>query len=374
MDLTQKVAYLTNRLDSISSVGIHGRVKEVVGLLIESIGPKSAVGEICHINPPSAEKTYPVEVVGFKGEKVLSMALGEMRGISPGSDIVATGDQLTIQVSDHLLGRILDGLGKPIDDLGPIVQSEKQSVFAKPPNPLQRTRIQTPISTGIRAIDSMLTIGMGQRVGIFAGSGVGKSTLLGMVARNTNADVNVIGLVGERGREVQEFLQKDLGEDGLNRSVLVVATSDQPALIRLKASMVATTIAEYFRNKGLNVMLMLDSLTRVAMALREIGLTVGEPPTTRGYTPSVFAFLPQLLERAGTAQRGSITGLYTVLVEGDDMNEPIADASRAILDGHIILSRKLAAAGHYPAIDILESISRVMTNISTSEHQQTAGS
>ena len=245
-------------------------------------------------------------------------------------------------------------------------------MYAKPPNPLSRQRIEKPISTGIRAIDALSTFGQGQRVGIFAGSGVGKSTLLGMIARNTNADVNVIGLVGERGREVREFMEKDLGEEGLKRSVVVVATSDQPALIRLKASLVTTTIAEYFRDKGLNVMLMMDSLTRVAMALREIGLTVGEPPTTRGYTPSVFAFLPQLLERAGTAASGSITGLYTVLVEGDDMNEPVADAARAILDGHIVLSRKLASAGHYPSIDVLESVSRVMTSVTSREHRQAA--
>lgn len=372
MDLAQKTEFLSKRLRYLSPVQIHGRVKEVVGLLIESIGPKSAVGDICLINSPGEKKSYPVEVVGFKGEKVLSMALGEMRGISPGSDIEATGEQLMVQVGDHLLGRIVDGLGNPIDKLGPIVQGKKRSVFAKPPNPLWRTRIEKPISTGIRAIDAITTVGRGQRVGIFAGSGVGKSTLLGMVARNTNADVNVIGLVGERGREVKEFLEKDLGEEGLKRSVLVVATSDQPALIRVKASMVATTIAEYFRDKGLNVMLMMDSLTRVAMALREIGLTIGEPPTTRGYTPSVFAFLPQLLERAGTSERGSITGLYTVLVEGDDMNEPIADASRAILDGHIVLSRKLAAAGHYPAIEVLDSISRVMSSVTSQEHRQAA--
>jgi flagellum-specific ATP synthase len=372
MNLSQKINHLTTHLDSIPPIRIHGRVKEVVGLLIESIGPKSAIGDICLISPPYGEKTYPVEVVGFRGERVLSMALGEMRGISPGSNVIATGDQLSVQVSEFLLGRILDGLGNPIDNLGPIPQAEKMSVFAEPPSPLRRTRIKKPVSTGIRGIDSVITIGLGQRVGIFSGSGVGKSTLLGMIARNTSADVNVIGLVGERGREVQEFLEKDLGQSGLSRSVLVVATSDQPALIRLKASLVATTIAEYFRNKGLNVMLMMDSLTRVAMSLREIGLTIGEPPTTRGYTPSVFAFLPKLLERAGTDEKGTITGLYTVLVEGDDMNEPIADASRAILDGHIVLSRKLAAGGHYPAIDVLESISRVMNNITTPEHQKAA--
>lgn len=372
MNFAQKIEHLTNQLQFIETVKIHGRVTEVVGLLIESTGPRSAIGDICLIYPPEEDVACPAEVVGFRGEKVLSMALGEMRGISPGSDIVASGEQLSIEVGDALLGRVIDGLGRPIDNFGPLVNSSKRSVYSKPPNPLSRQRIEKPISTGIRAIDALSTFGQGQRVGIFAGSGVGKSTLLGMIARNTSADVNVIGLVGERGREVREFMEKDLGEEGLKRSVVVVATSDQPALIRLKASLVATTIAEYFRDKGLNVMLMMDSLTRVAMALREIGLTVGEPPTTRGYTPSVFAFLPQLLERAGTAAHGSITGLYTVLVEGDDMNEPVADAARAILDGHIVLSRKLASAGHYPSIDVLESVSRVMTSVTSREHRQAA--
>ncbi len=372
MNLTQKIEYLKNKLEYIEPVKLHGRVTEVVGLLIESLGPKSAIGEVCLIYPPGEENGFPAEVVGFRGDKVLSMSLGEMRGISPGSDIVATGEQLAVQVGDALLGRILDGLGHPIDNLGPVLNTSKRSVYAKPPHPLWRTPIDQPVSTGIRAIDALTTIGRGQRVGIFAGSGVGKSTLLGMIARNTNADVNVIGLIGERGREVREFIEKDLGEEGMRRSVVVVATSDQPALIRLKASLVATTIAEYFRDQGKNVILMMDSLTRVAMALREIGLAIGEPPTTRGYTPSVFAFLPQLLERAGTDKKGSITGLYTVLVEGDDMNEPIADASRAILDGHIVLSRRLAAAGHYPAIEVLESISRVMNNITDSKHREAA--
>ncbi len=372
MSLAHKVEYLTQRLDQIEPVKMYGRVTEVVGLLIESRGPKSAIGDICHIYPPGEDVAYAAEVVGFRGDKVLSMALGEMRGISPGSDIIATGEQFSIEINDQILGRFLDGLGNPIDGLGPIKDGSKINVYSKPPNPLSRTRIEEPVSTGIRAIDALSTFGKGQRVGIFSGSGVGKSTLLGMIARNTNADVNVIGLVGERGREVRDFMEKDLGEEGLKRSVVVVATSDQPALIRLKASLVATTIAEYFRNKGLNVMLMMDSLTRVAMALREIGLTVGEPPTTKGYTPSVFAFLPQLLERAGTAATGSITGLYTVLVEGDDMNEPVADAARAILDGHVVLSRRLASAGHYPAIDVLESISRVMNDVTETSHREVA--
>ncbi|MEJ2635714.1 MAG: FliI/YscN family ATPase [Calditrichia bacterium] len=372
MDLAAKIEHLVSRLDYIEPVKIHGRVSEVVGLLIESHGPRSAIGDICHIFPAGEDYPYLTEVVGFRGDKVLSMSLGDMRGISPGSDIVATGEQLSIEISDAMLGRVLDGLGKPIDGFGPLPGGDKRSVYAKPPDPLTRKRIKEPLSTGVRAIDAITTFGNGQRVGIFAGSGVGKSTLLGMIARNTNADINVIGLVGERGREVRDFIEKDLGEAGLKRSVVVVATSDQPALIRVKASLVATTIAEYFREKGLNVMFMMDSLTRVAMALREIGLTVGEPPATKGYTPSVFAFLPQLLERAGTASNGSITGLYTVLVEGDDMNEPIADAARSILDGHIVLSRRLASAGHYPAIDVLESISRVMTDVTRPEQRQAA--
>lgn len=372
MNLTQKIEHLMQRLDYIDTVKVHGRVAEVVGLLIESIGPRSAIGDLCRIFPPGEKTSQLVEVVGFRGDRALSMALGEMRGISPGSDIVATGEQLSVEVCEGLLGRIVDGLGTPMDGRGPVPPGIKRTVYAPPPNPLKRTRIKKAISTGIRVIDALITLGNGQRMGIFAGSGVGKSTLLGMIARNTNADVNVIALVGERGREVREFLEKDLGEEGLKRSVVVVATSEQPALIRVKASLVATTIAEYFRDKGLNVMLMMDSLTRVAMALREIGLTIGEPPTTRGYTPSVFAFLPQLLERAGTSHRGSITGLYTVLVEGDDMNEPIADASRAILDGHIVLSRRLASAGHYPAIDVLESISRIMPEVTTPQQRQAA--
>lgn len=354
---------MTSRMDSIHPVKIYGRVTEVVGLLIESHGPRSAIGDVCRIYPPGEERSALAEVVGFRGEKVLSMTLGEMRGISPGSDIVATGEQLQIEVSNGLLGRVVDGLGNPIDGLGPVQDGVKCSVHASPPNPLSRQRITEPISNGIRAIDALATLGKGQRIGIFSGSGVGKSTLLGMIARNTSASVNVIALVGERGREVREFIENDLGGEGLARSVVVVATSDQPALIRVKAAQTATSIAEYFREQSMDVMLMMDSLTRVAMALREIGLTVGEPPATKGYPPSVFAFLPQLLERAGTSSRGSITGLYTVLVEGDDINEPVADASRAILDGHIVLSRRLASAGHYPAIDVLASTSRVMNQV-----------
>lgn len=370
MTFAEKIDFLSESLEEINEIRVYGKVTEVVGLLIESVGPGVAVGDICLIHPGNQKTTYLTEVVGFKEDRVLSMPLGEMRGISPGSDVVATGEQFSIPVSEHMLGRILDGLGEPIDHKGIIPRGSRYSVYREPPPPLERTRINEPIATGIRAIDGLLTLGKGQRVGIFSGSGVGKSTLLGMIAKNTSADVNVIALVGERGREVGDFIEKELGKEGLKRSVVVVATSDKPALIRVKCALVATTIAEYFRDRGKNVMLMMDSLTRVAMALREIGLTIGEPPTTRGYTPSVFAFLPQLLERAGTSSRGSITGLYTVLVEGDDMNEPIADASRAILDGHIVLSRRLASAGHYPSIDVLESISRVMKDVTTPDHQQ----
>lgn len=370
MNFVEKIDHLIESVDNLDLMRIYGKVIQVVGLLIESRGPSTAVGEVCFVHPRHADEPYLTEVVGFRDDRVLSMPLGEMRGIAPGSDVVATGEQFSIFPCEEMLGRVLNGLGEPMDGLGTLPQKERLSVFQAPPNPLERQRIAEPVSTGIRAIDGLLTLGKGQRVGIFAGSGVGKSTLLGMIAKNTSADVNVISLVGERGREVRDFIEKELGEEGLQRSVLVVATSDQPALVRVKSALVATTIAEFFRNQGKDVMLMMDSLTRVAMALREIGLTIGEPPTTRGYTPSVFAFFPQLLERAGTAARGSITGLYTVLVEGDDMNEPIADSSRAILDGHIVLSRRLASAGHYPAIDVLESVSRVLNDVTAPEHRQ----
>jgi flagellum-specific ATP synthase len=300
------------------------------------------------------------------------MVLGDASNVSPGSEIVATGRPLSVQVGPELLGRVIDGLGQPLDGKGLISSHEVRSIYNAPPNPLSRCRIIEPIVTGIRSIDTLLTIGKGQRVGIFAGSGVGKSVTLGMIARNTNADVNVIALVGERGREVGEFIDRELGQEGLRRSVVVVATSDQAALIRIKAGFIATTIAEYFRAQGLDVMLLMDSVTRLALAQREVGLAIGEPPTTKGYTPSVFAMLPRLLERAGNDSSGSITGLYTVLVEGDDMNEPVADAVRSILDGHIVLSRRLASAGHYPAVDVLESISRVMPSITSEPHRAAA--
>ena len=347
-----------------------GRVTKVIGLVLESEGPKAKIGEICHLVNKNGKVISTSEIVGFRNNQILSMVLGDLIEIEPGTKIVATGETLKIKVGDALLGRVLDGLGNPIDGKGEIQSSKKRSVYASPPSPLQRQRITTPVATGIKAIDGLLTLGKGQRIGIFSGSGVGKSTLLGMIARKTSADINVIALIGERGREVREFLEKDLGEEGLNRSVVVVATSDAPSLVRVKAALVATTIAEFFRDQGLDVMLMMDSSTRLAMAQREIGLTIGEPPTTKGYTPSVFALLQKVMERAGTSVKGSITGLYTVLVEGDDLNEPVADTARGILDGHIVLSRKLASMGHYPAIDVLESISRVMNDIISKEHKQ----
>lgn len=353
-------------LEEAEPIRALGRVTQVIGLTIESVGPTVRLGELCELLPPGGGHIQ-AEVVGFRENRVLLMALGPMEGVAPGCAVRATGRALTVEVGENLLGRILDGLGRPMDGRGPVATGHFYPVMSSPPNPLARRRITEPLELGIRALDGVLTCGRGQRVGIFAGSGVGKSTLLGMIARNTAADVNVIALVGERGREVREFLEKDLRE-GLQRSVVVVATSDQPSLVRVKAALVATAIAEYFRDQGRDVMLMMDSVTRFAVAQREIGLAIGEPPTTRGYTPSVFALLPRLLERSGMSARGSITGLYTVLVEGDDMNEPIADAVRAILDGHVVLTRELAAENHYPAIDVLESSSRVMVDIVDEEH------
>ncbi len=368
MDL-EKYLKAIERIDPIKQ---RGKVTQVVGLLIESLGPSVSVGEICDLVYSRTAKPVKSEVVGFKERKVLLMPLGPMLGIGPGTEVVATHQALSVGVGRELLGRILNGLGEPMDGKGPLVTSQRRSVYASPPHPLERKRIKEPLPTGIRAIDGLLTCGKGQRVGIFAGSGVGKSVLLGMIAKKSEAAVNVIGLIGERGREVRDFIERDLGEEGLKRSVVVVATSDQPPLIRLKGALVATTIAEFFRDEGFDVMLMMDSVTRIAMAQREIGLAIGEPPTSKGYTPSTFAFLPQFLERAGNSHRGSITGLYTILVEGDDMNEPISDACRAILDGHIALSRKLASQNHYPAIDVLESVSRVMIDVVGPEHMEAA--
>ena len=350
-------------LRSADLVRQYGKVRQVIGVVIESLGPNMAVGETCSISYKRTAEPVLAEVVGFRDNKVLIMPLGELMGIGAGSDVVAHGAPLEIGVTDHLLGRVLGGLGRPIDGKGTIVADNRAVVTAAPPPPLSRRRVTEPLSLGIRAIDGLLTCGKGQRVGIFAGSGVGKSTILGMIARNTTADVNVIALVGERGKEVRDFIERDLGEEGLRRSVVIVSTSDQPALVRIKAAFVAMTIAEYFRDQGLDVMFMMDSVTRFAMAQREVGLAIGEPTTTRGYTPSVFALLPKLLERAGTSQRGTITGLFAVLVDGDDMKEPVADSVRSILDGHIVLSRQLAAANHYPAIDVLQSVSRVMPDV-----------
>ncbi len=362
-----------DRLSDVTLVQYKGRVSKVVGLTIESIGPQVQVGEMCKIFPVKSDVPVMAEVVGFTENAVLLMPLGDMQGISPGATVIASGNSHEVQVGDSLLGRVLDGLGQPIDDKESLNVSRAYPVNNMPPNPLSRMRIREPLPLGVKVIDGMLTCGRGQRIGIFAGSGVGKSTLLGMIARNTVADINVIGLIGERGREVKEFIENDLKEEGLSRSVVVVATSDQPALVRKKGALLATSIAEYFRDQGKNVILMMDSLTRFSMAQREVGLAIGEPPVTKGYPPSVFAELPRLLERSGNSDKGSITALYTVLVDGDDMNEPIADTVRGILDGHIVLSRALANKNHYPAIDVLASVSRVMPSIMSAEHMKKVG-
>jgi len=359
-------------LDNRDFIEYTGKVSKVVGLTIESNGPEVNIGEICKINALRENKVIFAEAVGFRDNKVLLMPLGDMNGIGPGSKVVATRDYLSVGVGNALIGRVIDGMGRPIDGKGEIVTETTYPVENKPPHPLKRNRIKEPLPLGVKTIDGLLTVGKGQRVGIFAGSGVGKSTLIGMIARNTKADVNVIALIGERGREVREFIEKDLKEEGLKRSVVVVATSDQPALIRLKGALMATAIAEYFRDQGKDVLLLMDSLTRFAMAQREIGLSIGEPPVSRGYTPSVFSIMPKLLERAGNSQSGSITGLYTVLVDGDDLTEPVTDTARGILDGHIVLSRNLANKNQYPAIDVLASVSRVMPDIVDDEHQKIA--
>ena len=359
------------RLEECHPMVHTGWISEIIGLVVTSVGPPVAVGEICRITSPEGEIT-PAEVVGFRGNRVLLMPLGNIDGIAPGYLVTAEREPFRVPVGFGLLGRVIDGLGRPIDRNGPLQAEGTRPATAAPPAPLERQRICEPLATGIRSIDALLTCGKGQRVGIFSAAGVGKSILLGMIARNTSAQVNVIALIGERGREVREFIEKDLGEEGLKRSVVVAVTSDQPALIRLKGAQVATAIAEYFRDQGMDVMLMMDSVTRIALAQREIGLAIGEPPTTRGFTPSVFAMLPKLLERAGASQKGSITGMYTVLVEADDMDEPVSDAVRSILDGHIVLSRKLATRNHYPAVDVLESISRLMTDVVNPDHLKSA--
>jgi flagellum-specific ATP synthase len=355
-------------LNRLNTIRLTGRVVQVVGLTIEATGLDCQIGEVCEIRANGAQRLI-CEVVGFREQRTLLMPLGEMQGIQPGSPIAPLRTVFRAPVGPALLGRVLDGLGRPMDGRGPLGNLTTVPTYNAAPHPLNRQPITQPLVTGVRAIDGLLTAGKGQRLGIFAGSGVGKSTLLGSIARSCQADVSVIALVGERGREVQEFIQRDLGQAGLERSVVVVSTSDQPALVRLKAAWVATTIAEYFRDQGLDVTFLMDSVTRFAMAQREVGLAIGEPPASKGYTPSVFALLPKLLERAGTNEKGSITGFYTVLVEGDDFNEPICDAARSILDGHIVLSRHLAARNHYPAIDVLNSISRVMPYVTRPEHR-----
>lgn len=360
-------------LDISHPIRQRGYVDELVGVVILSRGPGGAVGDLVYIYPSVGSEPIPAEIVGFRSGRVILMSFGEMTGIRPGCEVISSGGPLQIRCGPGLLGRILDGMGRPSDGKGPAKTHTLRSIYNRPPDAIRRQRIKAPLSTGVKVIDSILTWGKGQRIGVFAGSGVGKSTLMGMIARSTEADVNVIALIGERGREVREFLEKDLGEEGLKRSVLVVATGDNPPLLRVKGAMTAMTIAEYFRDRGKNVLFMMDSVTRMAMAQREVGLAAGEPPTTRGYTPSVFSMLPSFLERAGTTpEGGTITGLITVLVEGDDMNEPIADAVRGILDGHIVLSRQLAHRNHYPSVDILQSISRVMVDIVPDDHFQAA--
>lgn len=353
---------------------VKGRVKELTGLVVRAVVPNVRVGELCYISIHNLDRLIKSEVVGFKGNDVLLMPLGNLEGIGPGNDVIPTGDCLRVPVGENLLGRILNGLGDPIDfdTRGPLLTDKSYPVHNNPPDPLTRRRITQPLSLGIKSIDAVLTTGEGQRVGVFSAAGVGKSSLIGMIARNTEAEVNVICLVGERGRELRDFLEHDLKEEGLKRSVVICATSDQPSLLRAKAAYVATAIAEYFRDQGKKVFFMMDSVTRFARALREIGLALGEPPARQGFPPSVFSTLPKLLERTGNSDKGSITAFYTVLVEGDDMNEPVADEVRSILDGHIVMSRDLANQGHYPAVDVSQSISRLMVNIVSEEHRHAA--
>ncbi len=360
------------RVVATQPITVYGKVVDVVGLTIEATGPPLRINDFCYVYPESGPPV-PVEVVGFRKGRLLLMPLGDMGGVGPSSLVRPLYRPQTVRVDYDLLGRVIGSMGRPLDGGPEITGGSEVPLTAAPPHPMNRKRITEPIATGIRAIDGCITCGKGQRVGIMAGSGVGKSKLLGMIARNTSADINVIALIGERGREVRDFVESDLGPEGLARSVVVVATSDEPALMRIKGAYAATAIAEWFRDQGADVMLMMDSVTRFAMAQREVGLAVGEPPTTRGYPPSVFSLLPKLLERAGMAACGSITGMYTVLVEADDLNDPVGDAVRSILDGHIALSRNLATRNHYPAIDVLESVSRVMIDVTNAEHQELAG-
>jgi flagellum-specific ATP synthase len=370
---SERLRGMASLVRQVRTVENRGRVAQLIGLVIESEGPMAAVGEVCQIESPDHGEQTLAEVVGFRNHRVLLMPLGDTRGIRPGSEVIALGRTLHVPAGDALCGRVVNSLGQPLDDLGPIRTTHSASVHLQPPHPLKRQRIQQVFETGVKALDTFIPCGRGQRLGIFAGSGVGKSTLLGMLASRAEADVNVIALIGERGREVREFLEKDLDEAGRRKSVVVVATSNEPALARLKGAYVAMAIAEHFRDQGKNVLMMMDSVTRFAMAQREIGLAVGEPPATRGYTPSVFSLLPQFLERAGNGEHGSITGFFTVLVEADDMNDPIGDATRSILDGHIVLSRDLATRNHYPAIEVLDSISRLTRDLCTPAQLELAG-
>jgi flagellum-specific ATP synthase len=369
IDILSKYAELIKQTDVIKFTG---RVERIVGLTIESKGPVVKHGELCNIEIEGGEPLF-AEVVGFNKDRIILMPIGEMKGVIAGAEVIAAGSSLSVPVGNELLGRVINGLGKPLDGKGEIFTRERYPVLGKTLNPLVRSIIEKPLSVGIRAIDGLITVGKGQRIGIFSGSGVGKSILLGMIARYTSADINVIILVGERGREVRNFVERELGEEGLKRSVVVVATSDQPPMLRIRGAFLGHALAEYFRDKGRDVNLMMDSVTRFALAQREVGLAAGEPSATRGFPPSVFSLLPRLLERSGTKEgSGSITGFYTILVEADDMNEPIADAVRGILDGHIVLDRNLANRGHYPAIDVLGSISRCMRDVIDKDHQKAA--
>jgi FliI/YscN family ATPase len=361
----------TSRVPRLNPIRCQGEVLQVVGLLVESQGPLASVGDICDIELPRGSRVR-TQVVGFRDERTLSMPLEEMGGLQPGCPIFVRNDAGSAAVGPALLGRVIDGFGGPIDELGPLQCGEFYEIYREPPGPLQRQAILEPLSTGVRVIDALLTCGKGQRLGILGGSGVGKSTLLGAMARGSSADVNVIALIGERNREVRAFIEETLGTEGLKKSVVVAATSDRPAPVRVRATFLAATIADYFRDQGKDVLLIMDSATRFAMAQREIGLAVGEPPSQKGYTPSVFQLLPRVFERAGNFSKGSTTGFYTVLVEGDDMNDPIADSCRALLDGHIVLSRELASGNHYPAVDVLESVSRLARAVSAPEHHESA--
>jgi|UPI0002DC376A flagellum-specific ATP synthase len=374
LDESLAMANVSDLLTAFSPIRVYGQVHRIVGLVVEGTCARSSIGSLCELFPLQDGEVIPAEIVGYSNNRALLMPLGELRGLGPGSRIRVKKEQATISVGDGLLGRVLDGMAQPLDQGPPLYLPHEKALYSLPPGPMQRDAITQPLDLGIRAINGLLTCGIGQRMGIMAGSGVGKSVLLGMMAKYAKADINVIALIGERGREVKEFIERDLGKESLAHSVIVAVTSDQSPLLRMRGAFVATAIAEYFCQRGKNVLLMMDSVTRFAMAMREIGLSIGEPPTTKGYTPSVFATLPKLLERAGNFQhQGSITGLYTVLVDGDDLTEPVADSVRSILDGHIVLSRSIAAKNHYPAIDVMMSTSRVMRDITTSRHRELAG-